>query len=198
MKTPNVWLLFFVTVIASSFVGCSASSTRMAHISAAIRTSLDQAGLKEVSVTQDPEKGVLTLGGRVAADADKTHAEVIAKAVARTQVVVNQIAVLTVGVENEARQMKSDLDDGIQSNLHASLVNERLQRKVKFAVKNHVVTLSGEVESEVVRARAQQLASEVPHVQQVVNELQMKRRINYPVASSQAQVVPHHALLAVE
>ncbi|MEO8662191.1 MAG: BON domain-containing protein [Bryobacteraceae bacterium] len=54
------------------------------------------------------------------------------------------------------------------------LINERLQKSVKFAVKNHVVTLTGDVESQAIRARAQQVASEVPNVQQVVNELQVK------------------------
>jgi osmotically-inducible protein OsmY len=174
MKTRNVWLMLLATVIAASSIGCSAGSTKTADVSAAVRTSLDQAGLKDVSVSQDREKGVVTLGGHVPADADKGQAEVIAKSIAGTQVVANQIAVVPPGVEREAKQMNSDLDDGIESNLHASLVNERLQKKVKFAVKNHVVTLSGEVESPAIRARAQEIASEVPNVQQVVNELQVK------------------------
>ncbi|MEO8662190.1 MAG: BON domain-containing protein [Bryobacteraceae bacterium] len=124
MKTRNIWLLLLATLTAASYIGCSASSTRTPDVAAAVRTSLDQAGLKNVSVTQDREKGVVTLGGHVPADADKAQAEVIARTIAGTQVVANQVAVVPPGVEREAKQMNSDLDDGIQSNLHASLSNQ--------------------------------------------------------------------------
>jgi osmotically-inducible protein OsmY len=39
-----------------------------------------------------------------------------------------------------------------------------------------VVTLSGEVDSQSKRAQAQTIASSVPNVQQVVNELQVKNQ----------------------
>jgi osmotically-inducible protein OsmY len=47
---------------------------------------------------------------------------------------------------------------------------------VKYSVKNHVVTLTGDVDSQATRATAQQVAASVPNVQQVVNELQVKRQ----------------------
>jgi osmotically-inducible protein OsmY len=43
-------------------------------------------------------------------------------------------------------------------------------------VKNHVVTLTGEVGSGQDRTQAEQIATGVPNVQQVVNELQVKRQ----------------------
>ena len=86
----------------------------------------------------------------------------------------NQIAVLPAGAEHQAKEVSSDLDKGIESNLDAALINERLHESVKYAVKDHVVTLSGEVDSREKRARAEQVASGVPNVQQVVNELQVK------------------------
>jgi len=45
---------------------------------------------------------------------------------------------------------------------------------VKYDVKNGVVTLSGDVRSEARRNSAAAIASGVPNVQQVVNELQVK------------------------
>lgn len=45
---------------------------------------------------------------------------------------------------------------------------------MKYAVNNHVVTLTGEVNSQSKRARAEEVASGVLNVQQVVNELQVK------------------------
>jgi osmotically-inducible protein OsmY len=88
--------------------------------------------------------------------------------------VSNQIAVIPPGVESDAKRVNSDLDKGIESNLDAALVRDNLHDQVKFAVKNHVVTLTGEVDSQSKRARAQEVASMVPNVQQVVNELQVK------------------------
>ena len=45
---------------------------------------------------------------------------------------------------------------------------------MKYAVKNHVVTLTGRVDSQTDRARAEVVAHAVLNVQQVVNELQIK------------------------
>jgi osmotically-inducible protein OsmY len=119
-----------------------------------IRASLDQAGFMDVSATQDREKGVVTLTGHVAADADKAQAESIAKAIAGPQVVSNQIAVVPPGGgESDARSVNADLDKGIENNLDAALIRENLHDSVKYAVKNHVVTLTGDVDSEAKRAR---------------------------------------------
>ncbi len=139
-----------------------------------IRQSLDQAGLKDITVSQDRDKGVVTLGGHVPAEADKAQAESLAKSIAAGQVVANQIAVIPPGVESEAKTVNSDLDKGIENNLHAALVQNRLLKDVKYDVKNGVVTLTGEVNSQSKRAHVEQVASGVPNVQQVVNELQVK------------------------
>jgi osmotically-inducible protein OsmY len=126
-------------------------------------------------VKQDIDKGVVTLGGHVAADADKTQAETIAKSMAGTQVVSDQIAVIPTG-EHDAKKVNSDLDKGIEGNLDAALLQNRLHKTVNYAVNNQVVTLSGEVDSQSKRAQAQTIASSVPNVQQVVNELQVKNQ----------------------
>ena len=145
-------------------------------VSASIRTSLDQAGLKDVSVTQDREKGVVTLNGHVAADGDKSQAQSIATSLAGGQVVSNQIEVIPLGGESAAKAVNSDLDGGIEKNLDAALIQNKLHESVKYDVKNHVVTLTGEVASQSARRQAQSIASSVPNVWQVVNELQVKNQ----------------------
>jgi osmotically-inducible protein OsmY len=70
--------------------------------------------------------------------------------------------------------MNSDLDAGIDKNLDAALIQNKLHKGVKYEVKSGVVTLTGEVNSESKRARVEQVASTVPNVRQVVNELQVK------------------------
>lgn len=166
--------LVLTAAILGTLAGCSTSSTATADVSASIRASLDQAGLKDVSASQDRDKGVVTLGGHVAADGDKAQAESIARSFAGSEVVSNQIAVISPGAESKTSAINADLDSGIASNLDAALIKDRLHESVKYAVKNHVVTLTGEVDSQRKRARAEEVATAVLNVQQVVNELQVK------------------------
>jgi osmotically-inducible protein OsmY len=169
-------MTLLAVVVVGTLVGCTTTSTKTADVSDSIRTSLDQANLKDVSVNQDRDKGVVTLGGHVAADGDKSQAESIARSMAGNQVVSNEIAVIPPGAESEAKKVNSDLDKGIESNLDAALIKQKLHESVKYAVKNHVVTLSGDVDSQSKRARAQEVASAILNVQQVVNELQVKKQ----------------------
>jgi osmotically-inducible protein OsmY len=174
MKTLKPCLFLLAAVVAGTLAGCSTTSTRSTDVADSVRASLDRAGYKDVSVTDDRDKGVVTLGGHVAMDADKSQAESIAKSLAGTQVVSNQIAVIPPGGATDARNLNLDLDKGIEGNLDAALIREKLHESVNYAVKNQVVTLTGEVDSEAKRAHATDVASAVLNVQQVVNELQVK------------------------
>ena len=174
MKKLNQYLMILMLLAVGSMIVCSGSSTKSADVSDNIRKSLDQAGLKAVSVTQDRDKGVVTLGGNVAAAADKTQAESIAASIATGQVVANQIAVVPPGGESAAKTVNSDLDAGIDKNLDAALIQDKLHQGVTYEVKSGVVTLNGEVTSQSRRAQVEQAASTVPNVLQVVNELQVK------------------------
>jgi osmotically-inducible protein OsmY len=174
MKTLKPLLSLLTIVSVGTLVGCSTTSATAPDVTANIRASLDSMGFKDVSASQDRDKGVVTLGGHVAADSDKAQAESIAKSIAGNQVVSNQIAVIPPGIESDARKVNSDLDKGIESNLDAALIKYDFHDSVKYAVKNHVVTLTGDVNSQSKRARAEKVASGVPNVQQVVNELQVK------------------------
>jgi osmotically-inducible protein OsmY len=176
LKTLNLCAAVLALLVAGMFVGCSQPSPKSPDVSSNIRQSLDQAGFKDVSVTQDRDKGVVTLGGHVAADSDKTRAESIATSFAGGQVVSNQIAVTPLGSENAAKAMNSDVDAGIEKNLDAALIQNKLHESVKYAVKNSVVTLTGEVDSQSKRQQAESIASSVPNVGQVVNELQIKNQ----------------------
>ena len=76
--------------------------------------------------------------------------------------------------ESEAKAVNVDLDKGIEKNLDAALIQHRLNKSIKYDVKNGVVTLTGEVNSQSRRIQVEKVASAVPNVQQVVNELQVK------------------------
>ncbi|MGB8473237.1 MAG: BON domain-containing protein [Candidatus Acidiferrum sp.] len=156
--------------------GCSSSPRQSADVSDTIRRSLDDAGLKDVSVSQDRDKGVVTLGGTTASAADKSQAESIATSIAGAQVVSDQIAVRPPGDERISKEVDTDLDAGIGKNFDALLVRRKLDSVVKYDVKNGVITLTGEVNSQSRRAMLEQLAGGVPNVKQVVNELQVKNQ----------------------
>ena len=140
MKALTNWPAVVAMLAAGVLAGC-AHTTKSPDISDNLRKALDQAGLQKVTINQDRDKGVVTLGGQVATDNDKAEA-----------------------------------DAGIEHNVDAALIESKLHHGVSFAVKNHVVTLSGEVDSPSRRRETERVASSVPNVQQVVNELQVKNQ----------------------
>jgi osmotically-inducible protein OsmY len=90
--------------------------------------------------------------------------------------VSNQLAVIPPAAESEAKTVNSDLDKGIEKNLDAALIQHRLNKNIKYDVKNGVVTLTGEVNSQSRRAQVEKVASAVPNVQQVVKELRVREQ----------------------
>ena len=173
LKSVSILLIVFVISVAS---GCASNSTKAPDVTASIRQALDQAGLKDVSVSQDRDKNLITLTGKVANDNDKLQAESIARSMARTQVVSNQISVRPPGEESTAKKVESDLDKGIENNVDAMLVQHRWNKEVRYDVNQRVVTLKGSVRSQSQRATVEKLAAQVPNVKQVVNELEVKNQ----------------------
>ena len=176
MKTIKLLLPLLALLVLGSALGCSSASAKSPDVSDGIRKSLNDAGLRNVSVSQDRDKGIVTLNGLVASENDKAQAESLAKSFAGAQVVANQIAVIPVGIEKEAKAVNSDLDRGIENNLDAALIQNKMHDSVNYVVKNGVVTLTGEVNSEAMRSSAETVATGVPNVQQVVNDLQVKNQ----------------------
>jgi osmotically-inducible protein OsmY len=78
------------------------------------------------------------------------------------------------GNESAAKTVNSDIDKAIDKNLDAALVENRLNKTVKYSVKNGVVTLTGDVDSQAIRSEAAHVAASVPNVAQVVNELEVR------------------------
>ncbi len=156
---------------AGLLAGCSTTAKAPA-VADNVRKSLEVAGLKDVSVTQDRDKGVITLGGHVPTDADKGTANQIAQSLAAGQVVANQLAVLPANDSGAAKTVNADLDKGIENNLDAALISGGYQKGIHHSVKNGVVTLTGTVDTASQRAQLETLAHGVPNTLQVVDEIQ--------------------------
>lgn len=176
MKPSTVSLILGVLLALYSLNGYSRSTPKSPDVSSAVRHSLDQAGLKDVSVDQDRDKGVVTLGGHVASEDAKRQAESAARSVAAGEVVANRVAVIPAGEEKIAKTVNFDLDKGIEKNLDAALVGSHFDSQVKYDVKNRVAVLKGEVDSQAKREMAARIAGGVPNVDQVVNEVQVKNQ----------------------
>ena len=176
MKTMNTVSTALVALAIALTLACSDGPPKAPDVTGDVRHSLDQAGLNDVSVSQDRDKGVVTLTGKVATDDDKARAESIAKSVAGSEVVSNEIGVRPSGAESTAKKVDSDLDSGIDKNLDAMLIQHKLKRDVKYDVNNGVVTLKGDVRSQSQRNSVEKLAGQVPNVKQVVNQLEVSHQ----------------------
>jgi hyperosmotically inducible periplasmic protein len=175
MKTLRTVYVLLIAIAIAATVACS-NQSKAPDVANDVRHALDQAGLNDVSVSQDRDRGVVTLSGKVKTDDNKGRAESIAKSVAGNEIVSNEIAVRPTGDESTARKVDSDLDSGIDKNLDAMLVQHRLKDDVRYHVSNGVVTLKGNVPSQNQRASVQKLTEQVPNVKQVVNELEVKHQ----------------------
>jgi osmotically-inducible protein OsmY len=158
--------------IAFTVIACSSQRSYKENVSKA----LEQADLKGVTVAEDAGKNVITLGGTLHSEDAKTKAGEVAKSAAGPRIVANQLSVQPVGAESESRKMQGSLDDGIENNYKAALLAKGLDKQgIHFDAKNGVLTLQGDVKTPEQREQAQQLAANIPNVEQVINEIQVRR-----------------------
>ena len=156
-------------VVTGLLTGCS-NTQKAPTVDGNIRTSLQQGGFKDVSVTQDRDKGVVTLGGHVATDADKASVNQIAQSLATGQVVANQVEVLPASDAGPAKAVYADLDKGIDNNLDAALISGGYKTGIGHTAKNGVVTLTGTVDTATQRTQIDTIAQGVPNTQQTSGE----------------------------
>jgi hyperosmotically inducible protein len=160
----------FTIVIA----GCS----KEPDVAGNIQKSLDKAGYKHISVSEDREKTVVVLKGQVALESEKAQAEELAKSLAGAQVVANEIRVLPPGAGGADKAIRSDADQSIGELVDAMLIQNNLHDSVRYSTEAGVVTLTGDVNSQLLRDQVQQMAAAIPNVRQVVNEIQVKTGTN--------------------
>jgi hyperosmotically inducible periplasmic protein len=141
-----------------------------------IENALSQAGINEVSVAQDRDKGVITLSGDVFTQEDKQKVDYVTKSVSGAAVVSNQIGVRPEGFESEAKSIDTNIDAAIAREFETALTAKNFDADVKYTVNNGVLTLNGDVNSQNKRNDVEKLAASIANVQQVVNQLQVKEQ----------------------
>lgn len=142
----------------------------------AVTNAMSSNNLSDVSVSQDQDKGVMTLTGNVASAEQKSQAEALAKQAAPDYTIANEIGVRPPGAESQAKAVDSNLDSAIEDNFKASLkANKHLDdQSIDYSAKNGTLTLKGSVKTAAQKAEVEKLAKKVPNVTQVVNEIEVK------------------------
>lgn len=157
-------------------VACSSKPQDNTSYKDSVKNALEQAELTDVSVAEDRDKNTVTLGGTVHSDDAKAKAADVAKGSAGNRIVVNEISVQPVGAESDAKDIASNVDDGIEKNYKAALISNGLDKQhIDFNAKNGVLILKGSVKTVNQRQEAQTVAASVPNVQQVLNQIDVKR-----------------------
>jgi osmotically-inducible protein OsmY len=170
-------LLALVALLLAVTLGCNANKANTRDVKDQVSKALDNAGFKDLRVTTDADKQLVTLKGDVKAQEDKERAEDVAKAAAGGWVVANEIGIRPEGVEGAARKIDANVDSAIEKDFKAVLIANRLDdEKIRYDVKNGVLKLHGEVSSPEEREKVEKLAATVPNVQQVVNELDINTK----------------------
>jgi osmotically-inducible protein OsmY len=176
MRRRNLEIIIVAALLLTAF-GCSSQrDTTNAQYKDNVKQALEQADLKDISVSEDRDKNTITLAGTLHSEDAKRNANDVATKAAGPRVVANEISVQPVGFESEAKEIASNHDEAIEKNFQAALIGQGLDKQhIKFDAKNGVLTLKGSVKTTLQRQQAQQLAQAVPSVQQVVNNLDVKR-----------------------
>lgn len=155
-------------------VGCNRQNQHP-DVKSAVDTAMTRNDLGVVKVSQDREKGVLTLTGDVETPDQKAQAENVAAQTAPGYAISNEIGVRPVGAESQAKAVDSSLDDGIENNFKAALkAHKNLDdQSISYDAKNGTLLLKGSVKTSAQKNEAQKLAKAVPNVKEVVNEIEV-------------------------
>lgn len=155
--------------------GCN-NSPKYPDSKDAVTTALKQNDLGSIDVSQDRDKGVMTLTGNVASQDLKSQAESVTKQAAPDYTVADEIGVRPPDASSQASAVASDQDSAIEDNYKAELKKHRNldDQSISVKSKNGTVVLSGSVKTAAQKREAEKLAKAVPHVQQVVNEIEVK------------------------
>jgi hyperosmotically inducible protein len=171
---PRPFLLGAALLMGSAMVIAGCNKTHPDEKDA-VTNALKNNNLGSVDVSQDRDKGVMTLKGDVAADSDKTQAESLAKQAAPDYTVANEIGVRP-PQEANAGAVASNLDSAIEDNFKAAMKShENLNdQSIHASAKNGALKITGSVKTAAQKKEVTTLAKQVPNVQQVINELEVK------------------------
>ena len=155
--------------------GCN-NNAQHPDVKDAVDTAMTRNDLGVVKVSQDRDKGVLTLTGDVETPDKKAQAESVAKQAAPDYTIANEIGGRPIGTESQAKSVDSNLDDGIENNYKAAIKAHKDldDQSISYDAKNGTLMLKGSVKTPAQKKEAALLAKNVPNVKEVVDEIEVK------------------------
>jgi hyperosmotically inducible periplasmic protein len=175
--TTPAWVATLALSLALTFT-LAACNRAAEHpdVKDAVNTAMTRNNLGVVKVSQDREKGVITLTGDVETADQKAQAENVAAQAAPGYTISNEVGVRPVGFEGQAKSVDSSQDSGIEDNFKAALkAHKNLDdQSISYDAKNGTLVLKGSVKTQAQKSEAQKLAKAVPNVKEVVNEIEVK------------------------
>ena len=172
MKMKCCSLLCGAILFGSLIAGCHHTYP---DAKGAVTDSLKANNLDKIDVSQDRDKGVMTLKGNVAAESDKQQAENLSKQAAPGYTIANEIGVRPPDASN-AGAVASNLDSAIEDNFKAAIKARRNldDQSIHASSKNGTIVITGSVKTRAQKTEVSTLAKHVDNVKQVVNELEVK------------------------
>lgn len=173
MKRILVFPMLLLLVLS---IACSRQRANAPDPKDKVVNSLKANGYNDINVDVDRDKGVVTLKGDLKTDEDKAKAEQLAKAAAPGMVISNEIGVRPEGdAGSTMSKVDKNTDEAIEDHMKAAIAAHKWENQhIRSDAKNGVLTLKGDVDTAGQREQIQKVAADIPGVQQVVNELQVK------------------------
>jgi hyperosmotically inducible protein len=173
--SPHAFRFAGIILVSGAMIVAGCKSKSQPDEKGAVTNSLNSNNLGSVDVSQDRDKGVMTLTGNVDSDTAKQQAESLAKQAAPDYTIADEIGVRPPEAQN-AGAVASNLDSAIEDNFKAAVKgHENLDdQSIHASAKNGTLVITGSVKTSTQKREVGTLAKKVPNVQQVVNELEVK------------------------
>ena len=154
-----------------AMVGCN-SGPKYANVKPRVQNALAMDNLNGISISQDRNKGVITLTGTLSSEQRKLQAEDIAKGAAPKYTVADETTVVP---PPSAVVTPSPTDIAIQTQFNKVVKShsflDRPGDDIKATATKGDVVLTGKVKTDYDKRAAEKLAKEIPNVHQVKNDL---------------------------
>lgn len=158
--------------------GCQQHKTLHPDVKENVTTALKNNHFDTLNVSEDREKGILTVTGSVPSEGQKAQVESLIHTAAPDYVVADEVGVRPPGAEKDAHKIASDVDQAIEKNFSAMVKGHKDldDEGIQATAKNGTLVLKGSVKTPKEKNLAGDLAKSVPNVQQVVNELEVNSK----------------------
>jgi hyperosmotically inducible periplasmic protein len=175
LRSRVVLVAIATLTLCGAFMLAGCNQSKHADEKDAVNSALTANNLGAVNVSQDRDKGVMTLKGDLESEDKKNQAQTVAKQAAPDYTIANEIGVRPPD-NGQSKAVDSSLDNGIEDNYKAALkAHQNLDaQSISYKAKNGTLVLSGSVKTLAQKSEAGKLAKTIPNVKQVVNEIEVK------------------------